>query len=71
VVFKRVGADESCIGRGHVGFFVKDLGKEIEILGGNQIEGHEKSHMVSRKPLLKDGTVLKFHSYRTDQTLHG
>jgi len=70
VVFKRVGNDEPCSGHGHVGFFVKDYGTAIEVLGGNQIEGHEQSHMISSKRLVKDGKVLTLHSYRTDLKIH-
>lgn len=70
VVFKHVGDDAPCIGHGHVGFFVKDYGDKIEVLGGNQIEGHERSHMISSKPLSKQGPVLNFHSYRTESRLH-
>jgi hypothetical protein len=31
---------EAAAGHGHVGFFVADYGEEVEVLGGNQIEGH-------------------------------
>jgi uncharacterized protein (TIGR02594 family) len=64
-VFKQVGSEDPCSGHGHVGFFVKDYGSEIEILGGNQIEGHERSHRISSKRLKKEGNVLVFHSYST------
>lgn len=65
VVFRQVGSEDACSGRGHVGFFVKDYGAEIELVGGNQIEGHERSHRISLKRLKKEGSVLAFHSYRT------
>jgi uncharacterized protein (TIGR02594 family) len=64
VVFKEKGAEEPCIGHGHVGFFVKDYGDEVEVLGGNQIEGHERSHRISSKRLKKQGTNLILQSYR-------
>ncbi len=70
VVFKRVGDDGDCLGRGHVGFFVRDEGTHVTVLGGNQIEGHERSHMVSLKRLAKDGSVLKLHSFRTEPRFH-
>jgi hypothetical protein len=38
--------------------------EEVAVLGGNQIEGHEKSHMISSKKLQKNGTNLKLNSYR-------
>ena len=68
VVFKQVNAGEPCIGKGHVGFFVRDAGEKIEVLGGNQIHGGH--HRISSKALSKDGTILKFHSYRTSSLLH-
>lgn len=70
VVFQRTGTESSGDMRGHVGFFVAAGEDEIEVLGGNQIEGTENSHMVSSKRLKKDGTKLTFHSYRTDPRLH-
>jgi uncharacterized protein (TIGR02594 family) len=70
VVFKHVGDSGDCLGRGHVGFFVRDEGTHIVVLGGNQIEGHARSHMVSLKRLAKDGSVLKLHSIRTERQLH-
>lgn len=68
VVFKQVNHDEPCIGEGHVGFFVRDAGEKIEVLGGNQI--HSGHHKISSKLLSKDGTTLKFHSFRTSDRLH-
>jgi uncharacterized protein (TIGR02594 family) len=71
VVFERTNSAEAAAGRGHVGFFVADLGNEVEVLGGNQIEGHDRSHMISSKPLAKHGSVLKLNSYRRVPSLHG
>jgi len=70
VVFRRPGGNESCIGHGHVGFFVADHGNEVELLGGNQIEGHPRCHTISTMRLRKTGTFLILHSYRTDARLH-
>jgi uncharacterized protein (TIGR02594 family) len=70
VVFKRVGDDDACLGRGHVGFFVREDDTHIAVLGGNQIEGNARSHTVSLKRLAKDGKLLKLHSIRTDRRLH-
>lgn len=70
VVFEETNSAEAAAGRGHVGFFVADLGTEVEVLGGNQIEGHEHSHMISSKRLAKQGSGLKLNSYRTTQSLH-
>lgn len=56
--------------QGHVGFFVADHGKEIEVLGGNQIVGHDKSHMICSRLFAKNGPVLTLNSYRTDKKLH-
>jgi uncharacterized protein (TIGR02594 family) len=69
VVFQRrdLGSSDP---REHVGFFVADHGTSVEVLGGNQIEGHERSHKVSSKLLAKAGSVLTLHSYRTDSRLH-
>jgi uncharacterized protein (TIGR02594 family) len=64
VVFRKIGSTEKCQGRGHVGFFIADYGDEVEVLGGNQIEGHDKSHKISSKRLKKRGAVLVFDSYR-------
>jgi uncharacterized protein (TIGR02594 family) len=69
VVFKHTGAVETDM-RGHVGFFVRLSENAIDVLGGNQIEGHERSHMVSSKPIPKANGILTFHSYRTDPRLH-
>jgi len=70
VVFERTDPTERAAGHGHVGFFVATKGDLIEVLGGNQIEGHERSHMISSKKLSKNGSILKLHSYRTDISLH-
>lgn len=69
VVFESTNNLESAAGHGHVGFFVQDFGDEIEVLGGNQIEGHDRSHMISSKRLKKNGASLKLHSYRTNPAL--
>ena len=45
VVFERIGAG------GHVGFLCRDLGDQIEVLGGNQ------SNRVRRQFYPKDGTL--------------
>lgn len=55
---------------GHVGFFVAEYGDTVEVLGGNQIEGHERCHRVSSKHIKKENRVLTLHSYRTDPRLH-
>lgn len=70
VVFRRVDVDQTSDMHGHVCFFVADHGDCVEVLGGNQIEGHEQSHMVSVKCLAKRGQKLALHSYRTDPRLH-
>jgi uncharacterized protein (TIGR02594 family) len=70
VVFKSANEDLAKKGRGHVGFFVADHGDEVSVLGGNQIEGHDGSHMISIKRLRKHGTILVLHSYRTVKELH-
>jgi uncharacterized protein (TIGR02594 family) len=69
IVFQNTNLVEASAGHGHVGFFVKDYGEEVEVLGGNQIDGHERSHKVSSKRLKKSGARLKLHSYRTDPRL--
>lgn len=70
VVFENTDPVEASQGHGHVGFFVQDYGEEIEVLGGNQIESHKRSHIVSSKLLQKNGPNLKLHSFRTDPRLH-
>jgi uncharacterized protein (TIGR02594 family) len=70
VVFRRVNTNENIDPRGHVGFFVETVGDKILVLGGNQIEGHESSHMVSSKPFGMKNAKLTFHSFRTDARLH-
>jgi uncharacterized protein (TIGR02594 family) len=56
--------------QGHVAFFVANHGDQIEVLGGNQIVGHERSHMICSRLFAKKGSVLTLNSYRTDQRLH-
>lgn len=66
VVFKRQDPSAtSCSGRGHVGFFVRDLGETVEVLGGNQIDSSDGCHEISVKPLAKKGTILTLESYRS------
>lgn len=67
VVFKNVRSP----GKGHVGFFLADQGNKVLVLGGNQYEGSPTRHTINRKALLKDGPILKLHSYRTEPQLHG
>ncbi|MDZ4021507.1 MULTISPECIES: CHAP domain-containing protein [Pseudomonas] len=66
VVFKNMRSQ----GKGHVGFFLADQGDKVLVLGGNQFEGTPTRHTINRKSLLKDGPVLKLHSYRTEPQLH-
>ena len=70
VVFKSAKQELADQGRGHVGFFLADHGAQVEVLGGNQIEGHERSHMIDIKRLAKHSNALVLHSYRTDAFLH-
>jgi uncharacterized protein (TIGR02594 family) len=66
VVFKRQDPDATpCSGRGHVGFFVRDLGTTVEVLGGNQIDAHDGCHQISSKPISKVGAILTLDSYRS------
>lgn len=67
VVFKNVTAPP---GRGHVGFYLADQGDSVLVLGGNQFEGKPVRHTINRKLLKKDGSVLKLHSFRTEEQLH-
>lgn len=55
---------------GHVGFFLAEKDDDILVLGGNQFEGTPVRHTINRKLISKDGTVLEFHSYRTEEQLH-
>lgn len=66
VVFKNVKSP----GNGHVGFFMADQDDKVLVLGGNQFEGTPIRHTINRKLLLKDGPILKLHSYRTESQLH-
>ncbi|MDH1145171.1 CHAP domain-containing protein [Pseudomonas mosselii] len=66
VVFKNVNSP----GHGHVGFFLADQGDKVLVLGGNQFEGTPKRHTINRKSLLKNGPILKLHSFRTEAQLH-
>lgn len=67
VVFKNV---TSPLGRGHVGFFLAEQGDSVLVLSGNQFEGKPVRHTINRKWLKKNGSVLKLHSYRTEEQLH-
>jgi uncharacterized protein (TIGR02594 family) len=69
VVFRRTNVEKAALGQGHVGFFVKDLGDKVQVLGGNQIEGRDGCHMISLKAISKIGTALVLDSYRTDLRL--
>ncbi|HBS5429139.1 TPA: CHAP domain-containing protein [Klebsiella variicola subsp. variicola] len=55
---------------GHVGFFLAEQGEKILVLGGNQFEGKPVRHTINRKLIPKNGSVLKLHSYRTEDQLH-
>jgi uncharacterized protein (TIGR02594 family) len=55
---------------GHVGFFLAEKDDKILVLGGNQFEGSPVRHTINRKFISKNGAVLKFHSYRTEDQLH-
>jgi uncharacterized protein (TIGR02594 family) len=70
VVFSLTDSDPSTDMHGHVGFFVTDHGDDVEVLGGNQIEGHERCHKISLKRIKKQNRTLTLHSYRTDARLH-
>jgi uncharacterized protein (TIGR02594 family) len=56
--------------QGHVGFFVADHGNKVEVLGGNQIVGQERSHMICSRLFAKKSDLLTLNSYRTDPRLH-
>jgi hypothetical protein len=40
------------------------------VLGGNQIVGHERSHMICSRLFAKKSALLTLNSYRTDPRLH-
>jgi uncharacterized protein (TIGR02594 family) len=67
VVFRQADSTDRCAGHGHVGFFVADRGLTVEVLGGNQIEGHDRSHAISSMDLSKTGSLV-LHSYRRGVT---
>ena len=69
IVFQSMNQVEAEMGHGHVGFVVRVSGEEVEVLGGNQIEGHDRSHMISSVPFKKNGKLLRLHSYRSDPRL--
>lgn len=64
VVFRRKDSNNQCGGNGHVGFFIRQTGSSVEVLGGNQIEGQTGCHSISSKAISKQGSVLTLHSYR-------
>jgi uncharacterized protein (TIGR02594 family) len=64
VVFRRRDSYDQCLGNGHVGFFLSETDKAIEVLGGNQIDGHTGCHRISSKLIAKSGNILLLHSYR-------
>jgi uncharacterized protein (TIGR02594 family) len=64
VVFRRKDANEECSGSGHVGFFLGQTDSSVEVLGGNQIDGHTGCHSISSRMFAKSGSMLVFHSYR-------
>lgn len=66
VVFRRKDSTEECIGQGHVGFFVSQDKESVEVLGGNQIASQNQCHRISSKRIGKKGSVLEFHSFRTN-----
>lgn len=57
--------------RGHVGFFVAQQGDGIFVLGGNQrpSDGHNTGE-VNVSLFRRDGSSLRFHSFRTSPELH-
>jgi len=69
VVFQSTNQVEAEKGHGHVGFVVRVSGEQVQVLGGNQIQGHEHSHMISSVPFKKNGKLLRLHSYRSDPRL--
>jgi uncharacterized protein (TIGR02594 family) len=71
VVFKLTHPSSENDMHGHVGFFVSDHDDVVEVLGGNQIEGHDRCHIVSSKRIKKENSILTLHSFRTDPRLHG
>jgi uncharacterized protein (TIGR02594 family) len=64
VVFKHADAKLADEGRGHVAFFIADLGDRIKVLGGNQSAGKRYSS-VNTSDFKKESQSLIFHSYRS------
>ena len=64
VVFRRKDSNDRCTGNGHVGFFVRQTDTAVEVLGGNQIDGHTGCHSISSKMIAKAGNSLVLHSFR-------
>lgn len=57
--------------RGHVGFYVGERPDGIFVLGGNQRPSDKlNTGEVNVRLYKKDGKTLKFHSFRTDSSLH-
>lgn len=69
VVFERSDPVESAVGRGHVGFFLREDDERILVLGGNQSEGSPRRQAINRKFFRKNGAFFKLHSYRTHARL--
>jgi uncharacterized protein (TIGR02594 family) len=58
--------------RGHVGFYIGERNDSIFVLGGNQRPSDKtNTGEVNVRLYRKDGEILRFHSYRTDDSLHG
>jgi uncharacterized protein (TIGR02594 family) len=64
VVFRRPDSNDQCLGNGHVGFFLRQSDTQIEVLGGNQVDGHTGCHQISSKWIPKNGRLLVLDSYR-------
>lgn len=50
-VFKNAGEDEPCRGKGHVAFWLADLGDSVQVLGGNQGDKVKVSKFPVRQEL--------------------
>jgi uncharacterized protein (TIGR02594 family) len=62
VVMRNMDDKNPCPGTGHVGFFVRDVGESIEILGGNQLDRSAKNHKISIQGFKKDGAKQKLQT---------
>lgn len=69
VVFERVDPIERTVGRGHVGFFLREDNDRILVLGGNQAEGPPRRQAINRRWFRKSGEQLQLNSYRTHARL--